>query len=60
MTFFSTYITSDKDKENLKLYKYNGIDGGLSYNYIFAPLCEKTLPFLPSYLAYIYIKIVQI
>ena len=53
MTYSTNYIANYEEKENIRRYKYDGRDDGLSYNYIFSPLCNKTLPYLPVYLAYI-------
>ncbi len=37
--------------ENIKNYKYKGIDESIVYNKITSPLCNKIQKFIPDYIA---------
>ena len=45
------YITTEHEINNLKNYKFSGIDDGISYNYIFNPISESAQKYLPRWIA---------
>lgn len=48
--FMKPYISS-QEAENIKNYKYNGVDNGLAYIYFFEPLAEFLVSFVPLNIA---------
>jgi hypothetical protein len=45
------YITSEEEIQNLKTYKFNAIDDGLTYKYLYNPLSTYAQTLLPPWLA---------
>lgn len=50
MGYFLPYIP-DEWKENIRNYKYRGVDNSIFYQWFTNPVCNKLVEFLPRSLA---------